>query len=119
MALDKFSIEECKIMWFKDAEITPKQKQAMKAELKTMSGIIADAMKFIEEKRLDDREIYLEITFNSRGIEEYMLEITGEGDEWGIDISDLDHRFAGNIVRNCHFFHAEMKKTMSFQKQSR
>ena len=34
MAVDKFSIEEFKILWFKDAKITKEQKQAIKNELK-------------------------------------------------------------------------------------
>ena len=99
MAMDKFSIEECKIMWSKNAEITPKQKQATKAELKTMSGIIADVMKFMEEKRLADWEIYVRITFNRRANEDYMLEISKEGDDWEVDITDyINNRFVGNIV---------------------
>jgi hypothetical protein len=97
--MDKFSIEECKVMWFKNAEMTPNQKQVMKTELKTMSGIIADAMKFIHKKQLErDREIYVRITFNTEEIWNYMLEITKEGDEWAVDIIDFDNRFAGNIL---------------------
>jgi len=98
--MDKFSTEECQIMWFKNAKLTPKQKQAMKTELKTMSGIIADAMEFIEKQRLADREVYVRIAFNAREIEDTFvyLEVRGESSRWEIDIEDLDNQLFGMIV---------------------
>jgi hypothetical protein len=125
MVMDKFSIEECKILLFKSAEITPKEKQVIKTELKTMSEAIEDAMKYTKKARrarlpfhlfrkksemikkwvhLLDRPLCTVLTYRKR--QKARIEVVQDLAEYtGSTIEDVQTRILSDTTEACAVMH--------------
>lgn len=75
--LNRFSFSDCKILWVKKTRTPKRDKAAIKADLKTMSNIIEEAMTYTKDKiSKENRETVVRFLLNTGVLEEsYYLQI--------------------------------------------
>lgn len=113
--LNKFSIQECQILWYKKVKVPKKYRQQIIGDLKDMSGLIEEAMNYTKKRH--ERETEIRYCLNTEDdAYTYFLAINYElGIEgWSIHIyriSDFPEDYIGDIVSEkwslCQMFNDE------------
>ena len=99
--MNRFSLSDCKILWVKRTRTPKRDKVAIKADLKTMSSIIEEAMTYTKDKVLkENRETAVRFWLNTKTRVSYILDIhydAGFG-AWNFSIHNENDESTGEII---------------------
>jgi hypothetical protein len=99
--MNKFSIEECKILWIKNHKIPKRDKQAIKTDLFSMPDLIEEALSYSKERAKRWTEVSFQLNTKNDTLT-YYLKIRYEPVEegWHIEIEVVNStiEIVGEIV---------------------